>query len=194
MKKISPTQDHWLRIDERFDVLSSLKIFNDLLHLSSLDEWNIKWLILSIHSALQGMIVFHLSVGNDFQVMRPKNMKNWLRAYESGSQYPKTQMDNFLNLFERIQKNDISSITFEPTARQKNSVKIINDYRNNFTHFMPQNWSIETSGLYNIFEDCLDIINLLGVENESRWEDADQYNHFRQLTSNAYAQINVDKK
>ena len=41
-----------------------------------------KWSILSLHSALQGMMAFHLSLGNDFFVMGKRDLAKWLEAHE----------------------------------------------------------------------------------------------------------------
>lgn len=189
MNKTNLKQEKWLHFDERLDVLCSLKMFNDLAHLSNSDRCHMKWSILSLHSALQGMMAFHLSLGNDFFVMGKRDLAKWLEAHEAGTEYPVTRMDTFLNLYEKIQKHEIAQTRFNPTEQQTHSVKKIHEFRKEFTHFMPQHWSIEVSGLTDLFEDCLDIIKLLGDVNKPRWQDQKQYQQFSRLIEKSYAQI-----
>jgi hypothetical protein len=54
-------QDDWLRIDEQIDVLASLSLCLKTLGMVADDPTQWKWTILSMHNALQGASVCHLS-------------------------------------------------------------------------------------------------------------------------------------
>lgn len=56
------------------------------------------------------------------------------------------------------------SKAFKPSGSQGESVKRLNRLRNEFIHFVPKGWSLEISGLPQIFFDCLNIIEFLGWE------------------------------
>jgi len=47
------------------------------------------------------------------------------------------------------------------TEEEDKSIVMLNNYRNNFVHFIPKSWSIEISGLPNLVRQCLGIINFL---------------------------------
>lgn len=72
----------WLRVDERNDVLVSLSLC--LRCLQSLDEdpglW--KWAILSLHNALQGAMVCHLSGTAQLGGLSEKSVDDWLAWHE----------------------------------------------------------------------------------------------------------------
>lgn len=51
---------------------------------------------------------------------------------------------------------------FAPQGSQGRSIKKINQFRNEFIHFIPKGWSLEVSGLPHICIDCLNILEFLG--------------------------------
>ena len=50
---------------------------------------------------------------------------------------------------------------------------------------MPKGWSIELSGIPEIFQDCLDIVLELGEANVVRWESEAQFELFKSLVKQA---------
>jgi hypothetical protein len=177
----------WFRTDEREDVIASLSLFIQSVKLLEEDSLYWKWSIISLHSAVQGMMAFHLSFGNDLLVMSKSDAEKWLESHETDSEYPETQMDGFLNLYKKIKKHDVLGYYFKPRNQQGRSIKKINIFRNEFIHFMPKGWSIEMSGMPKIFNDCLNVIKALGEGPVSkRWEDENQKNVFLNKLSHAF--------
>ena len=77
------------------------------------------------------------------------------------------KLDNFLDLYKKIKKPSkmefyIHSKPFKPSGAQGSSIKKLNSLRNDFVHFVPKSWSLEVTGLPQIFLDCLNIIDFLG--------------------------------
>lgn len=176
----------WLRTDERQDALASLKLFIESVSKTKSDISYWKWAIISLHSATQSIMAFHLSFGNNLLVMSQEDAEAWLSAHESGGNYPETKMDNFLNLYKKIKKHDVVGFKFIPEAQQGRSIKTLNRLRNEFVHFMPKGWSLELSGIDEICFDCLQIIKKLSSGPlKNRWEDEKQEKTFSQLLGEA---------
>lgn len=61
--------------------------------------------------------------------------------------YPEERMDIFLSLYEKI-KSDVvcrytGSTRFVPDPRHDESMRKLNQQRNDFIHFLPKVWSVE---------------------------------------------------
>jgi hypothetical protein len=177
--------EHWIRTDEREDILSSLKLFIDSQRNVVGDDSYWKWSVISLHSAVQSAMAFHLSFGNDLLVMAQKDAEAWLAAHYNETAYPETQMDSFLKLYKKTKANPIVGYRFEPKRQQGRSIKTLNTLRNEFIHFMPKGWSIELSNLPSIFRDCLGIVSELGEANSVRWENEAQFESFKRLVEKA---------
>lgn len=181
----------WLRTDEREDAIASLKLYVDALSKVRADIVYWKWAIVSLHSAVQSLMAFHLGFGNDLLVMTQEDAEAWLEAHESGAAYPETKMDSFLNLYKKIKKHDVLGYKFSPSGQQGASIKRLNWFRNEFVHFMPKGWSIEMSGMPGI---CLDNLNIMKSLNDGpvsmRWEDEEQAKVFSRSLSEAMAVTN----
>jgi len=178
----------WLRTDENEDAIASLKLYVDAVSKVHSDIVYWKWAIVSLHSAVQSLMAFHLGFGNDLLVMTQDDAEAWLETHESGAEYPETKMDSFLNLYKKIKKHEILGFKFSPTGQQGGSIKRLNWFRNEFVHFMPKGWSIEMSGMPSI---CLDNLNIMKSLNDGpigmRWEDEKQANVFSSLLTEAIA-------
>lgn len=72
----------WLRIDERTDVLTSLSLCLDLLKKTQAEPSNWKWAVLSLHNALQGAMVCHLSGTAQLGALKEKCVTEWLDWHE----------------------------------------------------------------------------------------------------------------
>jgi len=185
--------EKWFRTDEREDVIASLSLFIQSLKLLDDDSSYWKWSIISLHSAVQGMMAFHLSFGNDLLVMSKSDAKKWIESHETAKEYPKhTQMDGFLNLYKKIKEYKVLGYLFKPEGQQDRTLKNINRLRNEFIHFMPKGWSIEMSGVPNIFIDCLNVMKSLSEGPIAmRWEDENQKELFSTKLNDAF--IATDK-
>lgn len=175
----------WMRTDERVDVLSSLKMFNDSIANAEQEEAYWKWAVISLHSSLQSLMAFHLGFGNDLMVMRQEDAEAWLDAHSNETDYPEVQMDNFLNLFRKIKRHEILGYKFTPQGQEGWAVKRINTLRNEFIHFMPRGWSIEVAYLIQVFVNCLSVIESIGSGVAMRWEDENQKETFERLVLDA---------
>ena len=137
------------------------------------------WVIVSLHSALQGFMVLALRGSNNLSVLTDECSKEWLAALERGDvKYPKQKLDTFLHLYKKIKSEQMNiyadSRVFNPSGTQGKSVKQLNIWRNNFVHFVPAGWMITVDGFPKIVKDCLDIIYFLSFEsNNIRWHEKD---------------------
>lgn len=161
--------EKWLRTDETLEAISALEMVALSLKRVQKDFYQWKWAILALHSSLQGFMVLALRGGSGLNCLKDDIAKEWLRAYRANEKLPKERLDTFLNLYKKI-KNPvrmqfyIHSKPFKPSETHGYNVKSLNKIRNEFIHFVPKGWSLEVSGLPNIFHDCLNIIEFLGWE------------------------------
>ena len=159
--------DRWLRTDEYVETKDSLEMVCEQLPkvVDDLHRW--KWVIISLHNALQGCMVLALMGSNSLDILTKKDQKKWLAAYRlQNGCFPEFYMDKFLCLYDKIKKTRLMkrfshSQTFKPKGQQTVSVKMLNRWRNEFIHFFPKNLSLEVSGLPAVVQDCIDIIDFL---------------------------------
>ena len=169
--------ERWLRTNEAVETVTSLQMVCEQLPkvVDDLHRW--KWVIISLHNALQCMV--QASRGSDrLDVTTDKGKRKWLAPFKSNSGcFPKLYMDNFLHLYEKTQvpqlmKRYAQSQTFKPKGTQTESVERLNELRNKFIHFFPKSLSLEVSGLPAIVQDCIHIIDFLAFEcGNVLWED-----------------------
>ncbi|MDA8125284.1 MAG: hypothetical protein M0009_08870 [Deltaproteobacteria bacterium] len=179
--------DIWFETDERQDALASLMLYAETITRCGENVSRWKWALISLHSAVQAIMAIHLGFGNNLLVMRQEDAEAWLKAHDDEEPYPNNiKMDGFLNLYKKIKRHTVFGYKFVPKGQQSKSVKRLNEFRNEFVHFMPKGWSIQLSGLPQICLDCLDVINELhsGFV-RSRWESEEQATEFEKLLSNA---------
>ncbi|MET0330243.1 MAG: hypothetical protein ABW154_02325 [Dyella sp.] len=182
----------WLRTDERADILASLCMISSSCEaaITDLSAW--KWIVIGTHSALQGVMTLHLGLGNNFLVARPKNTAAWLKAHKDGTPYPELMMDNFLSLYKKLKKHDICGYRFKPNGTQGRSIRKINDFRNEFIHFIPKGWSIEISGMPAICLDCLEVVANVGKHSlHKRWESEEQQQSFEKALSQCQSKLSA---
>ncbi len=182
--------EHWLHTDEKADLVTSLAMLELALGQVEKDIAAWKWVVIATHSALQSAIACHLgSLGNSFLVAKQEDAEAWLKAHDDGTPYPEMMMDSFPNLCHKLKQYEIEGFKFVPHGTQGRSIKKINEYRNEFVHFMPKGWSLEVSGLPEICKDCLDVINELDEHTlRWRWHD-DQQSSFRSLLNSCLEKL-----
>lgn len=162
--------DHWA------DAVCSLEAADEFAARALTDERFWKWLLIALHSAVQGFMALALEQGNSLLVMRDDVRRKWLEAHEQGAAYPDDRMDYFLALYEKV-KSDVvcryvSSKKFAPGPSHDYSMDKLNELRNGFIHFMPKAWAIELAGLPKVCLDALDVANFLGWESMTIiWHD-----------------------
>jgi len=163
-------QSH-IRTDEAQDVAGSVRHVLRCWDLATDDPHVWKWIILALHSALQGACVCHLvTSASPLGVVTKRNTKEWLEYFEESRtnpslKQPKTVMMNLPELLKAVRKENSAG---RPGAGGKVKVSepelqilthLHENLRNQFTHFEPQGWSIEVSGMAKISHLIARIIN-----------------------------------
>lgn len=162
----------YLRVDEGEDVLGSLEHCKYCLAGITDEPSHWKWLIISLHNAVQGAMVCHLSGTAQLGALEKKSASRWL-DHLTGSRCPRPapreHLADFIELLSRLSSPDrrleLAGSIIEVTENRRRSLKKLNDLRRNFTHFTPKGWSIELSGMPKIIEDAIAIIEDIGAAN-----------------------------
>lgn len=157
----------YLVTDEFEEAISSLEMAFEAVSAVLEDIYRWKWAILGFHNALQGFMVLSLRGTDGLNVLKDRDKEKWLRAHYNKTTYPNGKLDSFLNLYKKIKSDkmflyDNRSQIFVPKDTQEYSIRRLNSLRNEFIHFVPKGWSLETSGLPDICLNCIDVIKFLG--------------------------------
>lgn len=130
------------------------------------DNYNWKWLLISLHGAVQGIMVLALWNGNGLLTLRDGGAKKWMTAYETCAPYPPDKLDSFLSFYKKVKDKDkfhtVGAGPFHAGPSHDKSMEQLNDIRNQFIHFTPKGWSLELAGLPRICTDALDVIKYFG--------------------------------
>lgn len=151
--------------DERRDVISSLKMAVVALELKENDASYWKWIILTLHSALQGAMVCHLSNTADLGACTESSETRWLKWHDGGriGDEPNLRLEVPEVLFCWI--SDVGRhgtntthghIAISPS--EEAAFKLLHRLRNPFTHFQPMSWIIEIDGLPKMIGHIIDLI------------------------------------
>ncbi|MBP2562004.1 hypothetical protein J2857_004795 [Neorhizobium galegae] len=180
------SKTRWLNIDEQTDVLTSLLGCSFMI--AQVDQQPAFWkhLIVTMHSALQGAMVCHLSGTAQLGALSEKSIKKTLEWHERDRRrkteggkpkedsprdpYPAARLAEAPVLFERLwqeekQVEGLGSV-LELSEEQKTSFAKLHELRNDFSHFTPKGWSIELNGLPRI---CLNILNIIKLIQKHGW-------------------------
>lgn len=168
----------YLRTNHWTDAVMSLETAREFCATVTVDAHRWKWVLIAVHSAVQGFMALALEQGNALLVMKDQVAAKWLKAHASGAPYPEEQMDFFLSLYEKVKSDEVcryaESRRFVPGASHDSSMKKLNELRNGFVHFSPKVWSIELAGLPSICLDCLDVAHFLAWESGTIiWHDGE---------------------
>jgi len=144
----------YLELSEEINALDSLdKAHFFITRLKDDEEINWKWTILCSHSALYG-----------FAICALKGTDNVRVCGKDG------RLIDFCETIKRIQKEEFMRMTVGSkwitlSLEQLEDIKKFhNTFRNNFEHYKPKGWLIETSGMPRIINSVLDIIHFLATE------------------------------
>ncbi len=183
--------EHWLHTDDKADIIASLAMLMVALDQAAKDIAAWKWVVIATHSALQSAIACHLrGTGNNLLVAKQEDAEAWLRAHGQGTAHPEMMMDSFPKLYHKLRQYEIEGFRFAPQCNQNRSIKKINQYRNDFIHFMVNGFSLEISGLPGMCKDCLDVIIELDKHTlQVRWHDDAQRAAFRTLLDSCLERI-----
>lgn len=149
----------WIQTDEAEDVAGSVRHALRAAKFTPDDPQAWKWVLLALHSALQGACVCHLvTTASPIGAVTPRNANEWLGYFEASrtdpnARAPVTYLLNLPALVKAIREprsagdgsNEagiaVSDSELEWVCRLHDSV------RNQFVHFSPQGWSLEVSGI-----------------------------------------------
>ena len=163
----------YVRFDEIDDVLASLDLLVLVARLVRETPSYWKWAIVAAHDALQGAMVCALNDTSGVSVLEQQSarkMLDWIDMQEGEA--PKARLAGFKTLLQRCQ--DSSRMQGEPLTLNKAQLKDVNklheEFRNSFSHFIPQGWSIEKAGLPRIIGTAVDCIAELMERTQSLYK------------------------
>jgi len=174
----------WLRTDEYLNTEGAFRKAAATLPLVRHDVQEWKWVLEAVHAAAQGVFVLGLSRGNGLLTLKSSHAAAWLRAYESGSPWPKKlDLDYFLELYEKTKHHVLRGSSPSVTEAHDTAMEKLNNLRNGFVHFGAQGWSIELAGLPSICLRALEVTDaVILVSGAVRWRSAAQLQRVRQAS------------
>ena len=149
----------FVRTDEAQDVAGSIRHVLRCWDYTVEDPHAWKWVILALHSALQGACVCHLlKTAQPLGAVTKSNEKEWITYFNEGQTNPsiirpKTKLMALPDLLKKVRKPNSagrmpSAAKISISDRELQYLtKIHKEFRNQFTHFQPTGWSIEISGM-----------------------------------------------
>lgn len=157
-----------VKTNSELEAVRSLEFAAHYATLTGRDPYSWKWVLISVHGALQNLMALSLSAGNNLWSLRDDTAAAWLKAYKDGRRLPPDKLDFFPALFEKIQGKAMLrfgiSRPFLPSPRQADSIRRLNSLRNDFIHFVPKLWRIRTDGLPQICLDAVAVCEFLAWE------------------------------
>ena len=143
-----------------------------------------KWVIISLHSALQGAMVCHLSGSDNQGALDEKSAKKGRRWHarvrdraahdcpppsESADPPPsESKLDFPKKLFEKLRSQIGTDITKQ---HQELFTRLNDDYRNELTHFKFNSWNEDTDCMKETVRGGLEIVSLIVGHSDSMEED-----------------------
>ncbi|RYE50813.1 MAG: hypothetical protein EOP21_02930 [Hyphomicrobiales bacterium] len=151
--------DNWIRTDEARDVAGSIRHVILVSKFVEEDPLTWKWVVLALHSALQGACVCHLTkTAAPVGAVTRRNAVEWLEYFESSrtnpeAKPPKTHLMGLPDLLKTVRRphsaggpGDDVDVTISDSELGW-LVRFHDGIRNQFVHFEPIGWSIEVSGI-----------------------------------------------
>ena len=164
----------YVRIDECQDVLASLEQCAFSLAQARRSEHAWKWVILSLHSALQGAMVCHLSGPEGLGAVDKHSAAKWRewneKYIQNGSEdayySDRERLADAKELFKRLlcskaRIEDECGGVVSITEQQRRSFERLHELRNEFSHFSPKGLSIGLCGYKHVVNDVLNIMCLI---------------------------------
>jgi hypothetical protein len=147
----------WLRTDEREEFIGALEHSAELATSVGEGVMRWKWLILTLHNALQGACTCALR-GKDstgMSMLTEKSARAVWHWLDVGSRknptppMPDVRLAPLLDLYKRVKSKKCLEEPYLLSTNDQTDkdVKWLNDQRNEFVHFVPQGLSLEVSGM-----------------------------------------------
>ncbi len=117
----------YLRTDEEFEAAEALRMAAQMAEEArhNLSAW--RWVVVSLHNAVQGFMVLSLRHGNGLLALTDKCAEKWLEAYENDTAYPKDKLDSYLNLYKKVKNEETGrfggNANFVPAGQQGKNIK-----------------------------------------------------------------------
>jgi hypothetical protein len=148
----------WLHLDELENAIDNLEMVSFFLKIIK-DERKWKWAIIAIHQALYGFaICTSTPTDSSFALRDPQDNESHLISIWKALDRAKS---------EEWKKLSISVPLVTSLEEDQAIGKLVKDFRNEFEHFRPKSWSIEVSGMPDIFKHVLRVIRHLALESNS---------------------------
>ena len=187
----------WIRTDEAEDVAGSIRHALRVAPSLADDPQAWKWVMLALHSALQGACVCHLTTtAAPVGALTKQNTGEWLDFFEKQRIDPaakppsKTHLLNLPDLLRAVRKarsagdrSNAAGVTLSD-AELAWLKRIHGEVRNQFVHFEPMGWSIEVSGVPDLARL---IVRVFSEMLKIGWA-------FRHLGSEGHAALRYDLK
>jgi hypothetical protein len=156
-----PSPD-FVRFTEIEDVVVSAELVAHLAPLLDSQPSYWKWVIVAAHSALQGAMVCALADSTGTSVLEQESAKKTLDWLEDMcGEPPAEKLLSFKRLLSRCTSGSDPLLAFG-AERQRDITQLHDDFRNNFTHFLPhQGRLIEKAGLPRIITAAMDAVESL---------------------------------
>lgn len=149
---------NWVRMDEAEDVAGSIRqVLRAATFVNAVSQtW--KWVVLALHSALQGACVCHLTTTMaPVGAVTERNAGEWLTYFEASHtnpnlRPPKTHLMGLPDLLLAVRQPNSAGDSSYPDGVEISDSELYwlghlhKNMRNQFVHFEPMGWSIEVSG------------------------------------------------
>jgi hypothetical protein len=149
----------WVRFNEQEDVIASTDLLALVVPTLRTKPTNWKWVILAAHSGLQGALVCAIQDSTGTSVLKKQSATEMLLAWLENpvGVHPFQYLESYPGLSNKKCRNKYpeSKVIVQ---QLKDLKKLHNEFRNNFTHFAPMQWSIEVAGLPRIAKAAVDMI------------------------------------
>lgn len=167
----------WLRLDERENAIDNLEMVGRLLgSIHSEHRW--KWGILALHQALYGFAISAVQRSDPLSVLRdPEDHESHLISIHQALRRCRTGHPGMLTL------------TTSPEEERALDL-LIRHFRNGFEHFRPAAWSIETTGMPDIFRHVLRVVRYIALDSGGvRYYEEDQEPRVRSALSDVEREL-----
>lgn len=157
-----PMAEDWIRTDEAKDVAGSIRHVIRAAQFVAEDPLAWKWVVMALHSALQGACVCHLTTtAAPVGAVTERNANEWLTYFEASrsdanAKPPKTQLMGLPDLLRAVRRpssagdgSDVAGVAISESELNW-LLRFHKEIRNQFAHFEPMGWSIEVSGVPEI--------------------------------------------
>jgi hypothetical protein len=159
----------WIRTDEKKEAVKGLEFVVQALKMAKKDKYYWKWVIIGLHNTLQSFIVCAISGSAGIGALKDEYAVAVLKSLGSRSTKPlNIKLAAFPSLYSKMK----TQLDFSGAVEVDRAVDRLNRFRNDFIHFTPKGWSLQTTRLPHMTQSCLDVVQFL-MSNPShiRWYD-----------------------